>query len=182
MNSNLDFFQNFKSASEERWRTSSIKQHLWGFQFQIGTRWNPGLSDEEIAHYEAAVDASFPPDFRRFLSQMNGTDTPTLDIRGASGEPHRLGLGFYSFPADLERIRQIIDEVESDRIQLNTTLRDEGFEHSGEARLVPIFAHRSIVCDPASEESVVLSIYSATEAIVYGNSLQEYLEREILRP
>jgi hypothetical protein len=29
---------------------------------------------------------------------------------------------------------------------------------------------------------VVLSIYDATDAIVYGNSMQEYLEREIFKP
>ncbi len=113
---------------------------------------------------------------------MNGTDTPTLDVRGASGEPHRLGLGFYSFPADLERIRQIIDEVEQDRTQLRATLKDEGFELSDEARLVPIFAHRSVVCDPASGSSVVLSIYRADDAIIYGSSLREYLEKEVLKP
>lgn len=179
MNAKPEFFQIFKRASEEKWRTSSIRQDIWGFQFQPGTRWNSGLSEEGIAQYEAAVDAKFPPDFRRFLREMNGTDMPTLDIRGASGEPHRRGLGFYSFPADLERVKQIIDEVERDRIQLCATLSDEGFELAGDARLVPIFAHRSVVCDPATGGSVVLSIHDATDAIVYGGSLEDYLVREI---
>jgi hypothetical protein len=182
MNDDQDYFKNLKQASEEKWRITSIRQDLWGFQFQPGTRWNSGLSDEGIARFETAVNARFPAVFRQFLRQMNGTDTPTLDVRGSSGERHRRGPGFYSFPADTERITRIIDEVERDRARLGATLKDEGFELSGVARLVPIFAHRAVVCDPASECSVVLSIYDATDAIVFGNSLQEYLEREIFRP
>jgi hypothetical protein len=182
MNSIPDFFQVFKLASEEKWRTTSIRQDLWGFQFQPGTRWNRGLSDAEIAQYEAAVGARFPLDFRLFLRQMNGTDKPTLDIRGVSGEPHRHGPGFYSFPADLERVRQVIDQAQRDRFQLRATLKAEEFELSDDANLIPIFAHRFVVCDPASEKSPVLSIYDADDAIIYGNSLQEYLEGEILRP
>lgn len=42
----------FKSASEEKWGRTSIKNTVWGFQIQAHTRWNPGLTDEAIRQYE----------------------------------------------------------------------------------------------------------------------------------
>ena len=111
---------------------------------------------------------------------MNGTDKPALDVRGGSGEPHRLGPGFYGFPRDIDRVQELIQFVERDRDQLCATLATEGFQLLRDAALVPIFGHRFVVCCPGSESSVVLSIWDATDVIVYGKSLKEYLEKEAL--
>jgi len=47
--------------------------------------------------------------------------------------------------------------------------------------LVPVFAHRYVVCSSNLDDSVVLSIVvHDTDAIVYANSLREYLEEEFL--
>jgi hypothetical protein len=175
-----EFFESFKQATEEKWRTRSIAQEIWGFQFQPGTRWRLGLCEDDIERFQSAFSAHFPLDFRLFLQVMNGTDTPTLDIRGGSGEPHRTGLGFYSFPVDLEHLRQLVESVERDRAQIRATLLEEGFELHDGAKLIPIFAHRFVVCLGGSEISPVLSIYDPSDAIVYGNSLQEYLGKELL--
>jgi len=46
---------------------------------------------------------------------------------------------------------------------------------------VPVFAHRYVVCSKNLNSSVVLSIVvHDTDAIVYGSSLREYLEKEFL--
>ena len=175
-----NFFREFRIVSEEKWRSASIRAHLWGFQFQLDTRWNPGLSDEAIAQFESEVEASFPRDFRLFLEEMNGTDKPAVDVRGSSGEPHRFGPGFYSFPRDLRRVQELIDFVHRGRTELCATLREEGFELSDEAALVPVYAHRYVVCAPNTESCPVLSIWDSSDAIVYGKSLKDYLEREVL--
>jgi len=48
--------------------------------------------------------------------------------------------------------------------------------------LVPIYGHRYIVCTSNLNSSIVLSIVLIdTDAIVYGNSLREYLHKEFLR-
>lgn len=71
--------------------------------------------------------------------------------------------------------------VEAYRDELVVTMAEQGFTLSPEDSLVPIYIHRYLVCtsDPAS--SVVLSIDDGNDAIVYGDSLREYLEREFLR-
>jgi hypothetical protein len=62
-----DFLAEFKRATETRWSEQPIDPTLYGFQFQRGTRWNPGLSDKEIAEAEDALVLVFPQDFRTFL-------------------------------------------------------------------------------------------------------------------
>jgi hypothetical protein len=175
-----DFVAAFKCASEERWRESSIKGTIWGFQFQARTRWNPGLADEMIAQYETEVDARFPPDFKTLLRCMNGTDIPTIDVRGSSGEAPRFAPGFYSYPRDLGIIKQLIERVSTERGQLAATLEEQGFHLPEDAKLIPIFGHRYIVCSPRLDNSTVLSIWDPSDAIIYGSSLKEYLEREVL--
>ena len=178
---NSDFVAAFKRASEQKWRQKSLDPTLWGFQIQPQTLWNPGLSDAMIAEFEAAIDASFSLDFRTFLHGMNGTDIPSIDIRGSSGEAPRFGPGFYSYPRDLEIVNQLIQKVGRDRSHLKVTLEDQGFDLSDDAKLIPVYAHRYIVCRTGLVESTVLSVWDPSDAIVYGSSLAEYLEKEVLR-
>lgn len=180
MTLNRDFLAKFKSASEERWRERSIRQDLIGLQFRPGTRWIRGLSDEEITRYESTVNAQFPLEFRVFLREMNGTDIPMIDVRGNEGKGSRFGPGFYSYPRDIERICQLIKLVEECRPELKETLLNEGYRLPDDATLIPIFGHRFVVCDQHVVGSVVLSIWDASDAIIYGKNIKEYLEREVL--
>jgi hypothetical protein len=100
-----NFYSRFKQASEEKWQTLSLRPTIWGFQIQPGTLWNPGLSEEERVQYEVEVAFQFPSELRAFLKHMNGTDKPALDVRGSSGEEHRFGSAFYSYPRDREVIK-----------------------------------------------------------------------------
>ena len=74
----LDFLSELKRATEQKWSQESLDPTVSGFQFQRGTRWNAGLSNHEILEYENALGMQFPRDFRLFLTEMNGTDLPTL--------------------------------------------------------------------------------------------------------
>lgn len=176
-----DFLAEFKRATEEKWRDLSINPTLYGFQFQRGTRWNPGLPDETITAYENALDVRFPHDFRALLQSVNGTDLPTINIYGYCGEPQRQSVGVYSYPRDVEVVKQWIEAVRQWRAELENTMAEQGFVLAAEADLVPIYIHRYVVCTSNLESSVVLSIHDGADAIVYGNSLKEYLEREFLR-
>jgi len=176
----IDSFLAFKSASEERWARIPIKDTVWGFQIQARTRWNSGLTDDAIAQYEEAISTSFHPDFKTFLKCMNGTDIPAIDVRGTSGEPPRFGPGFYSYPRDLELVNNRIELASTDKAQLAVTLEEQGFHLPANAKLVPVYAHRYLVCSPNVDGSPVLSIWNSSDAIVYGRSLLDYLEREVL--
>jgi hypothetical protein len=172
------FLLEFKRQTEARWQAEQLDATLYGFQMQRGTRWNPGLTNAEIAGYEAALNLRFPDDLKRLLRVMNGTDLPTLNIYGSSGEPHRTSVGVYSYPRDLERVRQFISYVEPDRLEIAAELNGQGFVLPPTAQLMPIYSHRYVVCgDPA--KSPVLSIMG-TDAIVYGASLRSYLLTEFM--
>jgi len=176
-----DFLAEFKHATEAKWSERSINPHIYGFQIQRGTRWNPGLSDKEIADYENVLSVQFPQDFQAFLRALNGTDLPTLNIYGYCGEPPRQSVGVYSYPRDVKVVKHLIEEMREDQNALTTTMAEQGFDLPVETKLVPIYGHRYLVCTPDLDSSVVLSIDGGDDAIVYGNSLEEYLEREFLR-
>ena len=178
---NSEFLPEFKRRTEEHWRQHSINPNIYGFQFQTGTCWNAGLSDEQILAYENAVCIRFPSDFKAFLRAMNGSDLPTLNVYGSSGEPLREWIGVYSFPRDIAHVQLLISEVNADREKLVATLADQGFILAVTAALMPIYSHRFVVCDDDPKSSVVLSIADPEDAIVYGNSLHEYLEVEFLK-
>jgi len=175
------FLKAFKQATEANWRVKSIDPAMYGFQFQQGTRWRPGLSNEGIEEFETSLGVLFPVDFKAFLREMNGTDLPTLNVYGSCGEPHRYSVGVYSYPRDAEAVKQRIKDIDTSRTEIASDLAAQGFELLPEANLVPVFAHRYIVCSSNLDSSVVLSIIAhATDAIVYANSLREYLEKEFL--
>jgi len=177
-----EFLIKFRRDTESIWRDRPINPHVYGFQFQPGTRWNPGLSDDEIAEFEDVLSTKFPIDFRTFLRSMNGTDLPTLNVYGYCGEPPRHSVGVYSYPRDLEIVRGLIEDVSKERVELMATMAGEGFALQASAALVPIYGRRYLVCTPSVDRSVVLSTDGSDDAIVYGNTLKEYLQREFLTP
>jgi len=64
-----DFLTEFKRATETKWREKSIDPTIFGFQFQRGTRWNEGLSDEMVREYEMVLRVRFPHDLKAFLRE-----------------------------------------------------------------------------------------------------------------
>jgi hypothetical protein len=179
MQQSADFYSQFRRASEERWQNISIQPQIRGYQIQPGTRWNSGLSEDDLARYEREVDIRFPPELCAFLREMNGTDKPALDIRGSSGEEPRLGPAFYSYPRDIELIKGRINSAWAEPEQLRDTLSAEGFQLEKNAKLLPIYSHRYVVCSPTKESCAVLSIWDASDSIVYADSLPNYLKREV---
>lgn len=78
-------------------------------------------------------------------------------------------------------MRQRIEDVRESRNEITTDLRNQGFDLSTEADLVPIYGHRYVLCTSNLNHSVVLSIVvHSIDTVVYGKSLQEYLEHEFL--
>jgi len=176
-----DFLAEFKRATEAKWGEKLIDPTLYGFQFQRGTRWNEGLSDETVTEYERVLNVRFPHDFKAFLREMNGTDLATLNVYGSCGEPQRESVGIYSYPRDIETVKARIEHIRANRAEIAADLAGQGFKLPAEASLVPVYFHRYLVCTTDLNSSVVLSIVvNATDAIVYGNSLKEYLEEEFL--
>jgi SMI1/KNR4 family protein SUKH-1 len=104
------FLAEFKRATEAKWKNKSIDPTISGFQFRPGTRWNPGLSDELIAEYQAVLKVRFPNDFKTLLREMNGTDLATLNVYASGGQLPRESVGIYSYPQDIEIVKQLIEK------------------------------------------------------------------------
>lgn len=170
-----EFLAEFKRLTELRWKNAAIHQDIFGFQVQSGTRWLPGLSINEIAKYEQALGIVVPSALRTFLQYVNGTDLPLVNVHG----PPKEVFGLYSYPRDLKAVLQRIAEVEADRTAITTELSEQGFSLRAETKLVPIYFHRYIACESNPTSSVVLSIHGR-DAIVYSNSMHEYLVKEFL--
>jgi hypothetical protein len=167
----------FKRDTEAYWRHIENDPDIYGFQFQKGTRWNKGLTPDEIKAYENALGVHFPNDFKRMLGFMNGTDLPTVNIYGSSGNPHQTSVGVYTYSRDLKIVQDLIERAQKDREEIAEIFVNEGFNLETSAALIPIYAHRYIVCSSDLDSSVVLSIMG-TDAIIYGNSLRSYLLSE----
>ncbi|HXM13663.1 MAG TPA: SMI1/KNR4 family protein [Candidatus Eremiobacteraceae bacterium] len=175
------FLAEFKRATEAKSKNKSIDPAISGFQIRPEARWNPGLSEELIAEYQAVLNVRFPNDFKALLREMNGTDLSRLNVYASTGHSHLEWVGVYSYPRDLKIVKDMIELIRSSRGDIARDLAEQGFELRAEANLVPIYEHRYVVCVPNADSSVVLSIVvHDTDAIVYGASLAEYLEREFL--
>jgi hypothetical protein len=174
-----EFLIRFKEKTEATWRRTPISGNIYGFQFQAGTRWNPGLSADEIEAYQGAVKIQFPNDLKIFFAAMNGTDLATVNIYGNSGTPAQKGMGVYSYPRDLEIVKIRIADVDNTRQEILQTLAEQGCELASGFQLMPIFSHRYVVCTSDLSHSSVLSI-NGNDAIVYANSLKDYLDKEFL--
>jgi hypothetical protein len=87
----------------------------------------------------------------------------------------------YVYPRDLELVREEIGYAEEDRRWWEHELVDSGVALKPTDKLVAFCGHRFVVCSEDPTASLVLSIHQ-TDAIVYGDSLFEYLQNEFLRP
>lgn len=173
-------FEEVKCRTEAIWADAFIHPGISGFQIQPGTRWNPGLARDEIEACERALGVRFPASFRCMLSVMNGTDLPTVNLYGSRGHPVREGVGVYAYPRDLALVRQRMAWVAEDRAGITQVLAEQGFRLEPDVALVPVYAHRYLVCGPDPLDGPVLSIMD-TDAIVYGRTLMEYLRSEFFR-
>lgn len=170
--------ERIKRETEALWRDRPFRRGIGGYQVQPGTRWNPGLGPREIDAYERALGIPFPARLRCMLSVMNGTDLPQINFYGGYQAPHER-MEFCAYPRDLAEVRERIGWVEEERAEITDALADQGFELRADDGLVPIYAHRYLLCRPGEEDGPVLSIHGA-DAIIYGDNLLNYLRIEFL--
>jgi hypothetical protein len=168
------FFPWLKDASEEHWERVEINRSIYGFQIQRGTKWLPGLSDEEVVEYEKAMGFSFPEIYKLFLRHMNGTDNPTINVYGECGEPYRYASGYYSYPRDLNTVRETIKWIHDD-----FGVTPEHIEESEIPRIMPIVSHRFLVMDRCAKNPI-LSMYGR-DSIFYASSLESFLVNDIFK-
>jgi hypothetical protein len=166
------FFAWLKQESEAKWKGIELKDEVYGFQIQAGTRWNPGLPDADIARFEKDMGFAFPPIYKLYLKAMNGTGKDTINIYGRSGEPERYAPGFYSYPKDLARMREMVGWIYDECHVTPADVEARQIPH-----IIPIVSHRFLVVDRC-ETNPVLSMYG-DDIVLYATNLMAFLLYDI---
>jgi hypothetical protein len=167
-----EFFPWLKRTSELAWKSIPLNDNVYGFQIQAGTKWNPGLTTNQIAQYEADIGFPFPEIFKQYLQVMNGTDTDTVNIYARCGEPFRYAPGFYAYPKDLVKVREKIQWIYESCQVTPAEVEEENIPH-----IMPIVGHRFLVIDRCPTNPV-LSMYG-DDIIPYSTNLRIFLVDDI---
>jgi hypothetical protein len=142
-----------------------------------------GLTDAEFDLLERTFGITFPLDLRRFLATVLPVDrihhVPRFpDWRGdVAGLGERLAWPVESICFDVEHDAFWYPawgeqpHTLEDRIVATRRFFDQA------PRLVPVFSHRYMACEPMEAGNPVWSMYQ-TDIILYGRSLPDYFAQE----
>lgn len=197
---NEEFLTWFRNQTEATWRdyeTATLKDYyargVGGDDWQRGTRWLAGLSEQEIATIERHWKLQFPPDYRLFLKMLHSVDKPLSRARYVDSNKLAMmaGPSFYNWQTENALIEQayekVIDGIFFDVQHNNVWFKSWGEKPTTEEaqratlrelvaaapRLVPIFGHRFLLAEPCRQANPVLSIHQ-TDIIVYSPNLYYY--------
>ncbi len=195
-----EFLDWFREATERAWTSYSprdpLDPRLFGPDWQPGTRWKNGLSEDEIGAVEERWRVRFPPDYRLFLRKLHTVDRP--EKLGAFQGSERVVTtrpSFFDWQSDLEPLTNafavplegVLFDIENglwpeswgpapaslgERLSLARGFAAEA------APLIPVIGHRYLVGTPVEAGNPVLSFHQ-TDIIVYGRDLRTFLLTEL---
>ena len=102
-----------------------------------------------------------------------------MNIYGNNGNPYAYAAGVYSYPRDIEIIKQRIAWLKQDWDAAFESLELGVGELGKNPKFIPFYIHRYILSNGKPSDSIVCSIHGS-DAIVYGSNLKEYLKAEFL--
>jgi hypothetical protein len=195
----LSWFQERTEETWQRYKTKTFEDFVaggvGGRDWQRGTRWLGGPSEQEIATIEHRYDVRFPPDYRLFLRVLHTVDRPCVGAgyAGASMIPVT-APSFYNWQMDTEiraAYEWLFEGLFFDVQHSNLWPQSWGIKPAiAEAqkarlrellhaapRLIPVFGHRYLLAEPCVAGNPVLSIYQS-DIIIYGNDLHSYFLAE----
>ena len=166
----------FKFISENKFATATIDK-CWGFQIQKNTKWNQGLTEDEINNLQLNIGLEFPLDYIEMLKVINGFDSMHISIDPNGIEEPNYKRRCYKYPEDLESTKYLIDEVNENIIYANEALQEAGFDSNQVESFIPLYGHRVLVVLKDKLQSPVISIWGS-DIILYGDSLFNYWHQE----
>ncbi len=149
------------------------------------TRLEPGLSESELSRAEEIYQFRFPPDLRDLL----GAALP-LDLADAERQhfpnwrevPNEFIQNYMDWPLegtlfDVERDNFWFDEWGERPAEMSEALIIARRRFADVPKLIPLFGHRFLPCQPCETGNPVFSVYQ-TDVIYYGSDLLEYFQNE----
>lgn len=166
----IDFFKTVKRLSEKYWSTTDINKELYGFQIQKNTKWKEGLTDNQIDDFEEYLKIKFPKGLRNFYRTMNGLDRPGVMFTENDGTEHIFSPVYYSYPNDLEVIKEKIEWT----LESNNLTNDK-HDTDNIPKIFPVTGHRFMVLD---DNNQILSIYG-DDIIYWAENISKLIANDI---
>ncbi len=166
----LDFFEAVKHLSEAYWAETEISKGLYGFQVQKGSTWRNGLTDSEIIDFEGEMGFKFPEPLRNFYKTMNGLDKKGINVFGNSGSTPTYSPIYYSFPNDIEIVKDKIAWIYE-----ATDMNEGKLLQNGISKIFPVRGHRFVLIDKPHQ---VLSMYG-NDTIPWADSISKLIATDI---
>ena len=197
-----NFLSWFKTETEKKWSNykerdpkelQSVK--VSNCDFQKGSKWVAGMTDNEISRIEFDWGITFPPDYRLFLQILHTINQPMI-CPGFDGK-YRYIPSFYNWQTEQDSIKQalqtIIEGLLFDVEHNNVWLHSWGEKPESQKvtqekihelvvkapKLIPVFGHQYLLAEPCVAGNPVLSIVQS-DIIVYSTCLRNYLIDEFL--
>ena len=167
----IPFFKAVKTKSEKFWTDTSPNKKIYGFQIQQDTKWRPGLSDSQLHDFEKTIGFSFPTPLRNFYKTMNGLTKQGINLYGSDGTPPAFRSVFYSYPQDIQLIKDNINWIYE-----ATAVRKEDLGNGSISKIFPVFQHRFMLIDIA--DNPILSMYG-DDISYWTDNLSKLLANEI---
>lgn len=166
----IDFFETVKRLSEKYWTTTNINKRIYGFQIQRNTKWKDGLTDNQIDNFEKSLKIKFPTGLRNFYKTMNGLDKPGRNVYGNDGTEHTFSHLYYSYPDDIEVIKEKIEWI----LESNNLTNDK-LDTDGIPKIFPVTGHRFIILD---DNNQILSMYG-DDIIFWAENISKLIATDI---
>lgn len=139
--------------------------------------WADGLTEAEVSEAATMHSLRFPPDLRTLLQSRLPCGPQWPDWRHPETVADRLTWPWEGAAFDIEENAFWLDEFDPRPSQLEEALRVARPHFDAAPKLIPIFAHRSIVSVPHAPGNPILSVYQ-TDIICYGLDLADWISRE----
>ena len=166
----IEDFVNIKEITENYWNSKSINKKVYGFQIQKGTKWNNGLSEQEIIEFQNIMGFEFPEILKDYYTVMNGVDKEQINVYGDSGEQYSYSKMLYGFPKDIQIMNDLIQWI-YDENEIN----EAEMVNKNISRIFPIYAHRFMLID--TNEHSILSMYG-NDIILFANNIIDLFNME----
>jgi hypothetical protein len=144
-----------------------------------GASLEPGLSPAEIEAIEVTFGFRFPDDLRALLTAFlpQGYGFPNWRSRTDADLRDRLDWPADGIAFDIERNGFWMADWGAKPSEPSDSIAIARERIAAAPKLVPIYSHRYLPCEPSAAGSPVYSVYQ-TDIVFYGVDLEDYFENE----
>lgn len=167
----------FKKRTERNFSRAKINKSVWGYQIEPGSKWNKGLTQNQIEKLEKLMGFELPTDYKSMLSTMNGLDHDQRAVDPTGTLDDEFGTNLYRYPNDFKRTRWLLKKIHENIKHVKKALANSDFDTKKIVGFVPLYAHRALVVFKDKSLSPVVSVWG-DDVIVYGNNLWDYWHNE----